>query len=188
MPRNSLRNRNSSSQQAAPFGFSPTVRPMRRVAPSGTGQPCSTAGQNEGQVEFSAESSSLGFISRKTTPPLVGWDLKPISVNMTCLGSTPGELPTLDTLEGSVIAHSVLRISTMVKEFSETFTASGGIQKPQHFEKEPNYVLMSKFTGPPPTFAMSTEQTGLVMHVTSILNGERLEIKAKCTKEGVPCT
>ena len=153
-----------------------------------TGQPCSSAGQNEGQVQVSAEQTSLGFVTSKTKPPRVGWDLNPISVNMTCLGSTPGELPTLDTLEGSVIAHSVLRISTMVKEFSETFTASGGIQKPQHFEKEPNDVLMSKFTGPPPTFAMSTEQTGLVMHVTSILNGERLEIKAKCTKEGVPCT
>ena len=152
-----------------------------------TGQPCSSAGQNEGQVEFSAESSSLGFISRKTNPPLVGWDLKPISVNMTCLGSTPGELPNQDTLEGSVIGR-VVKVSVMKKEFSETYRASGGIQKPTHFEHEPNDVLMSKFTGPPPTFTMSTEQTGLVMHVASLVNGERLEIKAKCTKEGVPCT
>jgi len=150
-----------------------------------TAQRCHS-GQNpleETEINFSAEEASLGFINSKLRLPRVGWDLKPISVEITC-GVPPETNISKDTLEGSVIGR-VVKVGSMGTEFTETYNATGGIQKPVRFEGGATDVLTSKFTGP--MLEKSEEQTGLVAKV-KVTPSEPLEIKVKCIKEAAPCT
>jgi alpha-tubulin suppressor-like RCC1 family protein len=140
------------------------------------------AGFQEGEIHFSAESSTLGFV-RTGTKPVAGWDLKPISVEITC-GRPPETSITRDKLEGSVIGK-VGKASSMYLEFLETYNATAGKQKPEKLVNAPKDVLTSNFTELP-SAAKSEEQTGLVAR-DKIVNSEPLEIRTKCVKEGAPC-
>jgi alpha-tubulin suppressor-like RCC1 family protein len=152
------------------------------------------AGFQEGEIHFSAESSTLGFINRKAKIPTVGWDLKPISVEISC-GRPPETEITHDTLAGEAaggtgpgsVIGPVVKVGSMFEEFHETYNASGGIQKPERFEGELRDVLTSHFRFSPTFSEEFTEQTGLVAKET-ITNSEPLEIKAKCIENSHPCT
>jgi len=151
---------------------------------STTPQQCTNeVGPTEGEIAFSAEEGSLGWINRKASPPQAGWDLKPISAEINC-GRPPEEVTT-DKLEGSVIGQ-VVKLGSMFTEFHQTYNASGGKQKPEKLEGEPPDVLTSKFRFGPGFSKEATEQTGLVAKV-KIENGEPVEIKAKCIEQRLPC-
>jgi hypothetical protein len=137
----------------------------------------------ETEINFTAEEASLGFINSKLRIPRAGWDLKPISMEITC-GVVPETEFVKDTVEGSVIGR-VTKLGSMFGEFTQTFNALGGIQKPVKFENEVADVLTSKIVNT--KLEKFEEQTGLIAKV-KITNSEPLEIKAKCFKEGVRCT
>ena len=140
------------------------------------------AGFQEGEIHFSAESSTLGFV-KTGKKAVAGWDWNPISVAITC-GRPPETEITQDELAGSVIGK-VIKPNSMYLEFLERYVAVEGKQRPEKLVREGEDVLKSKFTELP-SFTQSEEQTGLVAR-DLIENKEPLEIKTKCVKEGAPC-
>jgi hypothetical protein len=137
---------------------------------------CNTNPAKEGEIEPpQALKGELGFITGGEKP-VVGLDLKPENQPfVTFICGEPGKPPELQgTLEGSVIAK-VLKISTMVPEFSLAWKATGGKQVPESFEGGAVDTLTLKALT---TSGPSTE--GAVLKgIATIPNEEPLEIKAK---------
>jgi alpha-tubulin suppressor-like RCC1 family protein len=124
---------------------------------------CTSAGAAEGEVQTSTLAGALGWKNASTSAPAL--DLAASSGEVVAEFSCAG---TPVTIVGSVIVG--VEKNTMQTTSTLKYEATGGKQKPEHFDEEPNDVLETSFGG-------AFEQTGLVVTTTQT-NEEEVEINA----------
>lgn len=128
-----------------------------------SGSKCTSAGAGEGEIQTHTLAGALGWKNASTTAPAL--DMAPAS------GETVAEFAcgtSSVTVNGSVIvglAKNKMQLAPTLE-----YEATGGKQKPEHFDEEPNDVLETSFGGP-------FEQTGLTI-VTTQTNEEAVEVNA----------
>jgi hypothetical protein len=144
--------------------FTGCTNPLTKAA-------CSSSGAGSGEVVASSVPATLGFISddfsHEEPVIAVGWDLAP-SVAATCGSESV-------TVNGSVIGK-VETINKMTPAYVTNFTQTGGKQKPESFEEEPNDTLTASFGGG------AGEQAGLTQKL-KVANAEKEKIEVRAENE-----
>jgi hypothetical protein len=128
---------------------------------------CSTKGAKEGEIVTNALEGRIGFENKALKK--LAFDLFPIAadnglyVTFNCTGALH------ITVGGSVLVP--LTADKMALKFVLKYAQEKGIQKPQHFEGEPNDVLLTELNGKAP------EESGIKITSTQV-NEELLEANA----------
>jgi hypothetical protein len=131
---------------------------------------CQSNPAKTGEIENTSVEGEIGFI-RGPEKPIVGLDVKgsPNYLTFSC-GALP-EVPTVVTIEGSVIAP-IKRVDKMEEELTLKYKQTGGKQVPEMFSGGAKDTLTTNIVGG------TAEQTGL-SGLVEITNEELIEIKAK---------
>jgi len=127
------------------------------------GSKCTTSEAAEGEIQTHTLAGALGWKNAATSAPAL--DLAPASGEVVAEFSC-GFVSV--TVEGSVIVG--VQRNEMQLAPTLAYEATGGKQKPEHFDEEPNDVLETSFGGP-------FEQTGLTVTTTQT-NEEEVEVNA----------
>jgi alpha-tubulin suppressor-like RCC1 family protein len=125
---------------------------------------CSTSGSSEGELTTGALEGVLGWENQELDN--VGWDLVPAEEGAYVLSFSCGGTPFL--VRGSVIAP-ISPVNNMNATFKLKYKQAKGLQKPEHFESEPNDVLEASISGG------GFEQIGMAATLTQT-NEEEIEI------------
>ena len=126
---------------------------------------CTTAGAAEGEIVTNPLEGRIGIEKREAVPKKnkIAFDLFPTPAD-NGLYVTFNCGPTIHaTVGGSVLVH-LPTTNKMVKIETLKYLAKKGHQKPEHFEGEPNDVLITTFN------ETKVEQSGIT--VTSTMTGE----------------
>jgi hypothetical protein len=129
------------------------------------GSKCSTTGQKAGELVTKTLEGVVGFENKALKKTAL--DLFPAGrtgpfIEFSCLGLTVA-------VRGSVLVP--VKSDTMSLTVPLAYKATKGLQKPEHFEGEPNDVLESSFRGG------AFEQSGQTI-TTTATNEEKLELNA----------
>ena len=134
------------------------------------GLKCATAGSKEGEIVTNALEGRIGiekrsFSETKEVPQKnkVGLDLVPAAADEGLYATFDCGVSLHMTVGGSVLVP-VTPTNKMVTTLTLKYVASKGKQKPEHFEGEPNDVLLAEINGKKP------EQSGIT--ITSTQTGE----------------
>jgi hypothetical protein len=140
---------------------------------------CNSKGGAAGEFTTAKLSGKLGYISGKgTKAPVVGQELHPevskgVFLAFECLGGAIHvEVRQGSGKGGDCIIARVANSDEMSSSFEETYSASKGVQSPQHFEGSSHICNLESNTNGG-AFERSTLAFG-----TTITNEEALEIKA----------
>jgi hypothetical protein len=156
---------------------------------AGVHRPCQTNPAKEGEIEGLAElEGELRAISKTTTKPSAGWDLKHEGAIFAFQCGKPPELLNLETIEGPSVIGAVTNgffsdLDKMSLYATTKFTQKAGKQIPEAFEGGAKDTLVLKSTT-----ENTTEQLGLQANIESVsgkgepieseANQEPLEVKA----------
>jgi hypothetical protein len=135
----------------------------------GPGGLCTTAGSAPGEIATRTLSGTLGVILTSKEGPVknkIGSDLRASDAGLvaefTC-GSAA------EQLRGSVIGE--LKANAMSEKPTVKYSQKAGVQKPTHFEGQPNEILEASFGGGP------FEQTGLALTIIQS-NQQKVEVNS----------